>query len=84
MSAAPNLSSPMAQAIEAVYEGLNGEDLVSLDAAITTLRAAMKEEGAKDATFDPARLAQGNREGRKRMQSYFKKRGVKVVFEKDA
>ena len=33
-----------------------------------------------EASFAPERLSQNNRSGRKMMQSYFKKRGVKVVF----
>jgi hypothetical protein len=40
----------------------------------------MAAEGAKEAVFDPAKLAQNNRQGRKMMQSYFKKRGVTVTF----
>ena len=68
------------QAIEAVYESMfNDND--GLNDRIKDLKAAMKEEGLKKATFDPTRLVQNNREGRKRMQSYFKKRGVVVVFE---
>ena len=34
----------------------------------------------KEAVFDPAKLAQNNRSGRKLMQSYFRKKGVSVVF----
>lgn len=68
------------QAIEAVYEGLHGDDLRALDTAIAGLKEAMKASGAKEAVFSPERLAQKNREGRKRMQSYFKKRGVAVKF----
>jgi hypothetical protein len=30
--------------------------------------------------FDPSRLAINNRQGRKTMQAYFKKRGVTVTF----
>ena len=41
----------------------------------------MNEEGAKEAVFKPDRLAQNNRQGRKVMQAYFKKRGIKVVFD---
>lgn len=73
-------TSPITPALEAVYEGLHGDDLRALDAAILSLRSAMKENNIKTATFDPSRLAQNNREGRKRMQSYFKKRGVSVNF----
>ncbi len=64
---------------EAVYGSLdnNNEDI---DLHIANLKAAMAAIGAAEATFDVARLAQGNRAGRKMMQAYFKKRGVKVVF----
>ena len=40
----------------------------------------MTREGAKEAVFEPAKLAQNNRQGRKMMQSYFKKKGVAVSF----
>ncbi len=74
-------SSPMDQAIEAIYEAL-ANDNDELNQCIKDLKLAMKEAGAKEACFKVERLVQNNREGRKRMQSYFKKRGVKVVFEK--
>ncbi|PCJ95106.1 MAG: hypothetical protein COA45_12605 [Zetaproteobacteria bacterium] len=67
------------QAIEAIYEALQNDN-EEIDARIKDLQVAMKEEGIKEAKFDASRLVQGNREGRKRMQSYFKRRGVKVVF----
>lgn len=68
-------------AIEAVYTSLdnNNEDI---DLHIANLKTAMNEEGVKQATFKPERLAQNNRQGRKMMEAYFKKRGVNVVFEK--
>ena len=40
----------------------------------------MAREGAKEAVFEPAKLAQSNRQGRKIMQAYFKKKGVTVSF----
>jgi hypothetical protein len=40
----------------------------------------MAREGAKEAVFEPGKLAQSNRQGRKIMQSYFKKKGVAVSF----
>lgn len=69
----------LAQAIDNIYASLqaNNEDI---DTHIAALKAAMTKEGAKEAVFDPARLAQNNRQGRKMMQSYFKKRGVAVGF----
>lgn len=68
-------------AIEAVYTSLdnNNEDI---DLHIANLKTAMKDEGVKQASFKPERLAQNNRQGRKMMESYFKKRGVNVVFDK--
>ena len=50
--------------------------------AIAALKAAMAREGAKEAVFEAAKLAQPNRQGRKIMQSYFKKKGVAVGFSK--
>ncbi len=67
------------QAIEAIYTSLanNNEDL---DQHIANLKTSMAEAGEKVAVFEPGRLAQNNRAGRKMMESYFKKRGVKVAF----
>ena len=65
---------------EAVYASL-GADNLDIDLHITNLKTAMADEGTKEAVFKPERLSQNNRAGRKMMQSYFKKRGVKVVFE---
>jgi len=69
----------VAEAIESIYGSLqaNNEDL---DIHIATLKSAMAREGVKEAIFDPAKLAQGNRSGRKLMQAYFRQRGVKVAF----
>lgn len=66
-------------AIDNIYASLKAGN-ADLDSHISALRAAMAAEGLKEATFDPARLAQNNRQGRKLMQSYFKKRGVTVSF----
>lgn len=67
------------QAIDNIYASLkaNNEDL---DVHIAALKAAMAREGLKEALFDSSRLAQNNRQGRKLMQSYFRKRGVAVTF----
>ena len=69
----------LAAAVENIYASLaaNNEEL---DAHIVALKAALAREGVKEAVFDPAKLAQNNRQGRKLMQSYFKKRGVAVSF----
>ena len=64
---------------EAIYASLvNDND--DIDLHITNLKNAMRNAGEKEAVFEPERLSQNNRAGRKMMQSYFKKRGVKVVF----
>lgn len=69
------------QTIEAIYTALENDN-DEIDARIKDLKSALAAEGVKEAIFDASRLVQSNREGRKRMQSYFKKRGVKVVFPK--
>lgn len=67
------------QAIDNIYASLeaNNQDI---DVHIAALKGAMAKSGVKEAVFDPAKLAQNNRQGRKTMQSYFKKRGVAVSF----
>jgi hypothetical protein len=69
----------VAAAIENIYASLKADN-ADLDAHIAELRAAMAAEGVSVATFAPARLAQNNRQGRKLMQAYFRKRGVEVAF----
>ncbi len=69
----------LADATEAIYQSL-ASDNEDIDLHIGNLKSAMAAEGVKEAVFDPARLAHNNRAGRKMMQSYFKKRGVKVSF----
>ncbi|MCB9988121.1 MAG: hypothetical protein H6868_02165 [Rhodospirillales bacterium] len=67
-------------AMEDVYTAL-ANDNDDIDAQIAKLKMALAAAGQKEAVFNPARLPQPNRAGRKMMQSYFKKRGVKVSFE---
>ncbi len=69
------------QAIEEIYTAMDNDN-EDLNERIKDLKTAMADEGKKEATFEAERLVQNNREGRKRMQSYFKKRGVKVDFAK--
>lgn len=69
----------VAAVTEDIYTSL-ANDNEDIDHHIARLKEALAAEGAKQAVFDPARLAQNNRAGRKLMQSYFKKRGVNVVF----
>jgi hypothetical protein len=69
----------VAEAIANVYASLKADN-ADLDQHIAALTAAMVREEAAEAVFAPARLAQNNRQGRKLMQAYFKKRGVRVAF----
>jgi hypothetical protein len=75
----PTTDLTLAAAIEAIYASIrnNNEDI---DLHIGALKAAMAREGAREAVFETARLAQPNRQGRKLMQAYFKKKGVAVSF----
>lgn len=70
------------QAIEAIYHSIHNDN-EEIDERIKALKIALKDAGEKEATFKPERLAMNNRQGRKMMQTYFKKRGVAVVFEKE-
>lgn len=65
---------------ETIYASLAAGN-AELDTHIANLKRAMEREGVKEAVFEPAKLAQNNRSGRKTMQAYFRQRGVKVVFE---
>ncbi len=74
------MSQPtVADAIERVYQSLQADN-ADIDLHIATLKAALAQEGTKEAVFDPARLPHGNRSGRKLMQAYFRQRGVTVKF----
>jgi len=66
-------------AIDAIYESLRNDN-ADLDEHIAALKAAMAREDAKEAVFETAKLAQPNRQGRKLMQAYFKKKGIAVSF----
>ena len=69
----------LTEAVDNIYASIkNNND--ELDAHIAALKTAMAAEGAKEAVFEPGKLAQSNRQGRKIMQSYFKKKGVAVSF----
>jgi hypothetical protein len=69
------------QAIEEIYTSLHNDN-ADIDAHIGNLKLALDASGQKEAVVEPARLAQNNRQGRKVMQAYFRKRGVTVVFRK--
>jgi hypothetical protein len=69
----------LAQAIDNIYASIKADN-EDLDTHIAALKAAMAREGVKEAVFEPGKLAQSNRQGRKLMQAYFRKKGVAVGF----
>ena len=69
----------LSQAIENVYASLKANN-ADIDVHIAALKSALAKDGVKEAVFDASKLAQNNRQGRKTMQAYFKKRGVTVSF----
>ena len=74
------MSEPtVADATDRIYASLQADN-ADLDTHIATLKAALIRAGLKEAVFDPARLAQNNRSGRKLMQAYFRQRGVTVTY----
>lgn len=70
---------PVADVLEDIYTSLYNDNQ-NIDALIADLKTALSAAGQKEAVVNPARLAQNNRQGRKVMQAYFKKRGVAINF----
>jgi predicted nucleic acid-binding Zn ribbon protein len=69
----------VADATNRIYQSLQADN-ADIDLHIAALKAALTREGLKEAVFDPARLVQNNRSGRKLMQAYFRQRGVTVKY----
>lgn len=67
------------QAVDAIYASIRNDN-EDLDTHIAALKGAMAREGLKEATFETSKLAQPNRQGRKLMQAYFRKKGITVGF----
>lgn len=67
------------QALENVYTSLNNDN-DDIDVHIAALKDTLSPDDKKTVMVDAERLPQNNRQGRKMMQSYFKKRGVIVTF----
>jgi hypothetical protein len=72
----------VAEAIENIYASLRADN-ADIDTHIAALKAALAREGTKQAVFDPTKLVQKNRQGRKLMQAYFRQRGVSVSFSEE-
>lgn len=68
------------QAIENVYASLQNSN-EDIEAHINALKPLL--DAGKEFIVDADRLPQNNRQGRKMMQSYFKKRGINVIFKQD-
>ena len=69
----------LSDALENIYSSIhNGNE--DLDLHIAALKQALN--GEKTVTVDAARLVENTRDGRRMMQSYFKRRGIIVNFAK--
>lgn len=69
-------------ALDEVHASLDANN-EGLDEKIAALKAALVAKGEKQVLMDQTRLPQNNRQGRKMLQTYFKKRGVVVAFHKE-
>ena len=65
--------------LETIYASL-ADDNNGLDGHIEQLKGILAENGEKSVVMNKERLPYNNRQGRKLLQSYFKKRGVEVDF----
>lgn len=65
--------------LENIYLALERNN-EGLDAHIAELKKLLAAQGTNTVEVDTKRLVQGNRQGRRLMQTYFKKRGVIVTF----
>lgn len=70
------------QALENIYTSMHDGNQ-DIDTHIAALKDVLRTSGEKEVQVNPERLPQNNRQGRKMMQSYFKKRGVEVSFPKE-
>jgi hypothetical protein len=77
----PMTKQALTQALEDVYTSLHSGN-AEIDARIAALKSALTAAGEKVAMIDAERLVQNNRDGRKRLQAYFRQRGVAVEFNK--
>lgn len=74
------MADAVAKALEDVHTALNNNN-AGLDPAIAILKQALAASGQKSVLVKKERLPQNNRQGRKMMQTYFRKRGVVVEFD---
>ncbi len=77
------MADAVKKALDEVHASLN-ENNIGLDEKIGALKIALANAGQKQVQMDQTRLPQNNRQGRKMLQTYFKKRGVVVVYTEEA
>lgn len=73
-------NAAVSQALENIYASLHNEN-EDIDLRIDELKKALGPE--KTIAVDPARLSENTRQGRRMMQSYFKRRGITVTFSQE-
>ncbi len=67
------------EALENVYTAVQNDN-ENIDMCIKDLKIAMIIEGKKSVEIATSRLVYNNRQGKKLMKAYFKKRGVIIEF----
>jgi len=72
-------NATLGETLEDIYASLKNDN-EDLDQRIIALKIVLRAQNAKSVEIDPAKIPHPNRQGRKLMQSYFKKRGVVVTF----
>lgn len=73
------MTTTVNQALEDIYASLHNNN-EAIDQRIIALKIALKAQNLPSVEMDQAKIPQPNRQGRKTLQSYFKKRGVIVTF----
>lgn len=73
------MTTGLNQALEAIYASLHNDN-EDLDQRIIALKILLRAQNMASVEIDPAKIPQPNRQGRKLMQSHFKKRGVTIAF----
>lgn len=74
------MSNAVATLLDEVYASLHDNNK-GLEERIVALKSALHTAGQKSVAMKKERLPNNTRPGRKMLQTYFKKRGVEVVFE---
>ena len=75
-------TNTLEQATEGLYTALNSDELSEIDTALIALRSELDKVNEKSIEIEPTRLPNNTRQGRRMLQSYSAKRGIKVTFPK--